>query len=261
MSAATPTDPVVEMADVAAGTMRNPEAALVAAVNWTVAAGEFWVIAGLSGAGKSDFLMLTAGLLPPRCGSCRWFGEPPPVAEEAQLEFRLRVGLGFDGGHLFNELTLAENVALPLQYHERGSAAEIAERVERLLELTELTPWAERSPGMLSRNWQKRVGLARALALAPELLLLDMPLNGADGRHAAWWLDFLTQLAAGHEVMPDRRPVTLVVTTNDLRPWEGGPRRYAVLGNQRLTPFANWAGVAAGGELVKELLARNAPHE
>lgn len=260
MSAAITTDPVIEMTNVAAGTMRHPETPLVADVNWTVAAGEFWVVAGLGGAGKSDFLMLAAGLLPPQRGRCRWFGAPLPELEEAQLEFRLRVGLGFDGAHLFNELSLAENVALPLRYHERGSAAEIAARVEQLLAWTELTPWADRSPGTLNRNWQKRAGLARALALAPELLLLDMPVNGADAQHSAWWLEALTQLTTGHELLPDRRPVTLVVTTNDLRPWESGSRRYAVLRDRQFTPFTDWAAVTAGGAPVKELLARNLPH-
>ena len=69
------------------------------------------------------------------------------------------------------------------------------EKVEALLELTELSPWAESRPGALGRNWQKRVGLARALALEPDVLLLDNPLGGLDLRHTQWWLNFLGQLS------------------------------------------------------------------
>ena len=91
---------------------------VVEEVNWSVAPGEFWVVAGQQHSGKSDLLMLTAGLMSPArgqlpaCSAARreTFGE-------AKLAERLRVGFVFAGGQLFNQLTLAENVALPLRYH------------------------------------------------------------------------------------------------------------------------------------------------
>src|ERR1019366_797875 len=86
--------------------------------------------------------------------------------------------------------------------------------VGELLECTELTRWAESTPGTLRRNWQKRAGLARALALKPEVLLVDNPLAGLDPRDIHWWLGFLDQLSKGHTVMQGR-PMTLVVTTAD----------------------------------------------
>ena len=70
-----------------------------------------------------------------------------PLFEEARLKERLRLGLVFDGGQLFNHLTVAENIALPLRYHHNLSRAAAATAVGELLERTELTPWAESAPG------------------------------------------------------------------------------------------------------------------
>ena len=235
---ATTTEFVIEMAGVAVGALRGPDAVVVAAVNWSVAAGDFWAVGGRAGSGKSDFLILAGGLLSPRAGVCKIFGDDLPIFEEERLQQRLRLGFVFDGGHLFNHLTVAENVALPLRYHLESSAADIAERVERLLAATGLTLWANSAPGPLGRSWQKRVGLARALALAPEVLLLDNPLGGADAQHAAWWLEFLGQLSAGHELMPGQRPVTLVVTADDLHPWRNRARQFAELRDGRFEVVA-----------------------
>ena len=105
-------------------------------------------MAGLHGSGKSDFLMLTGGLMAPQRGRYRFFGEEMPIFEDARLKERLRLGLVFDGGQLFNHLTVAENVALPLRYHRNLSrAARPTAAVRELLEATELTPWAEQHAG------------------------------------------------------------------------------------------------------------------
>ena len=123
-----------------------------------------------------------------------------------------------------------------------------------LLECTELTPWAESTPGTLGRSWQKRAGLARALALKPEVLLVDNPLAGLDPRHVHWWLGFLDQLSKGHRLMHGR-PVTLVVTTADFHPWKGHARQFAVLRNHGFVVLGAWGQLeAASEELVRELL-------
>lgn len=231
MAAAPTTELVIEMSGVAVGALRDPDAVVVEDVNWSVAAGDFWAVGGR--AGKSDFLMMAGGFVTPQAGACKIFGDDLPIFEEERLQQRLRLGFVFDGGHLFNRMTVAENVALPLRYHLDSPAMEIVGRVERLLAATGLTPWANATPGTLGRNWQKRVGLARALALSPEVLLLDNPLGGADAQHAAWWLDFLVGLSAGHELMPGRRPVTLVVTADDLQPWRNRARQFAGLRDGR----------------------------
>ena len=177
-----------------------------------------------------------------------------PIFDEARLKERLRLGLVFDGGQLFNHLTVAENVALPLRYHHNLSRSEAAAAVGELLECTELTPWAESTPGTLGRSWQKRAGLARALALQPEVLLVDNPLAGLDPRHVHWWLGFLDQLSKGHPLMHGR-PLTLVVTTADFHPWKGHARQFAVLRNHGFAVLGAWGQLeAASEELVRELL-------
>ena len=106
----------------------------------------------------------------------------------------------------------------------------------------------------IGRNWQKRIGLARALTLRPEVLLIDNPLAGLDLRHVHWWLSFLGELSKGHRLL-NGRPVTLAVSTADLRPWKAQARQFAILRNKRLAVLGTWAQLeAASEELVRELL-------
>src|SRR5207249_2259759 len=109
-----------------------------------------------------------------------------------------------------------------------------AEQSHDLLDALALAEWSDSTPGAIGRNWQKRVGLARALALKPELLLIDNPLAGLDLRHAHWWLSFLDGLVKGHQLL-DGRKQTLVVTTPDLRPWKSQARQFAILREKRFT--------------------------
>lgn len=255
MSNNFPKPPVIEMRRVACGSLHDPSLRMVEEVDWTVAAGDFWAVGGLQGSGKSDFLFMTGGLAAPVAGTYRFFGEPMPIFEEHRVKERLRLGFVFDGGQLFNHLSIRDNVSLAVRYHGNLSRAEADPEVERMLALCELERWADLGPGGVSRNWHKRVALARALMLKPEVLLLDNPLAGLDLRHRRWWLRFLEALSAGHEWM-NGHPATLVVTTDDLRPWENRARRFAVLKNRRFVNLGTWAEVqAAGDELVSELLA------
>jgi phospholipid/cholesterol/gamma-HCH transport system ATP-binding protein len=149
---------------------------------------------------------------------------------------------------------LAENIALPMQYHSRLSATEIEARVTELLEFTELGPMANHTPASVARSWKQRAGLARALALAPEVVLLDSPLTGLDVRHTNWWLRVLGALSSGHQIVAGK-PLTLVVTADDLRPWRKHANRVACLSGPRLLVLGEWAAVDACEEpAVKELL-------
>ncbi len=242
------------MREVALGTMHDLSLTVAEQINWTVAAGEFWVVGGLQGAGKSDFLMMTGGLMAPARGDYRLFGQPMPIFDEAQLPQRLRLGLVFDGGRLLHHLTVWENVALPLRYHRNLTTAEAQTEVQSLLEALELTPWAQSTPGGLGRNWHQRVGLARALILKPDVLLVDNPLAGLDLPHLNWWLGILDQLSRGHPLLQNR-PATLVVTAADLRPWKGRARHLAVLRDKRFTVFGPWAEHETGTDaLMQQLL-------
>jgi phospholipid/cholesterol/gamma-HCH transport system ATP-binding protein len=251
----TSTHVAIEMRGVSVGSMRDLSTIIVEDVNWSVKPGDWWVVSGLQGSGKSDFLTLTGGMMAPAIGTYHFFGEEMPIFEDDRLKDRLKLGFVFENGQLFNHLTISENISLPLRYHQNLSLAEAEAEVQKLLELTELAPWADSKPGAIARNWQRRAGLARALALRPEVLLLDNPLAGLDLRHRAWWTNLLEQLSRGHEWL-NGRPLTLVVTTNDLRLWRGGQRQFALLKDKRFIVLGGWAEVeAASDELVREMRA------
>lgn len=253
--------PVIEMRDVAVGSGKQQGVAVAEHVDWTVAAGEFWVVGAPQNSGKSDFLMMTGGLSAPTHGEYIFLGERMPIFEESRLGHRLKLGFVFDGGQLFGQLTVAENIALPLRFHGHTPVAEIESRVAALLELTRLQPFANTTPGNLGRSWQQRVGLARALALQPEVLLLDSPLTGLDARHTFWWLDMLGRLSRGHRILAGRH-VTLVATADDLRPWRRHADRVACLTGQRLRAFADWqAAEDCADARVRELVSGETSHD
>lgn len=250
--------PLLEMRDVSVSSMRDQNTVVLADVNWAVAPGDFWVIGGLQGAGKSDFMLLAGGLMAPLSGAYFFHGEEMPIFEEDRLGERLKLGLVFDGGQLLNHLTIAENIALPLRYHRNLSAVQARAEVQRMLDLTDLAAWADSTPGAIGRNWQQRVGLARALMLRPEVLLLDNPLGGLDLRHRGWWLNFLSELSAGHDWF-EKKPVTLVVTADDLPPWQKRAKQFAILKNKNFLVLGSWADVEkVTDEQVQELLAFSA---
>jgi ABC-type transporter Mla maintaining outer membrane lipid asymmetry ATPase subunit MlaF len=106
--------------------------------------------------------------------------------------------------------------------------------VTEALEWIGLAPYAWEPAGRIHRRWQRRVALARALVLRPEVLLVDHPLARLDPRESAWWLDFLSQLAGGHPWLGGQ-PLTVVVTTDDFRPWRQPGRYFALLDQGRFT--------------------------
>lgn len=248
--------PVLLMQEVAAGSLQDPSAPVLSGINWSVNGGDFWVLAGLQGSGKSDLLMMTAGLTAPLGGRYYLFGQEMPILDEERLPERLRLGLVFESGQLFNHLTVAENLGLPLRYHRNLTKEQAAPVVRHMLQTMELEPWADSTPGALGTNWHKRVGLARALMLQPEVLLVDNALSGLDLRHMSWWLNLLGQLAGPRNFLRPE-PITLVVTSADLRPWLGRARQFALLKNQQLNVIGDRARLeTSNDELVGELLAR-----
>ena len=259
-AAPKPAVPAIEMHEVAVSSLQDLENVVLENVNWTVAAGEYWAVAGMHGSGKSDLLSLAAGLMPPKRGTYHLFGYPMPIFEDALLPKRLRAALVFESGKLFHHLTVAENIALPLRYHRDLDRRAAVDRLHELLQLTELDNWAGSTPGALGRYWQKRVGLARALILDPELLLLDNPLGGLDPRHINWWLTFLGKLSTGHELFGNRR-MTLVATVEDLRPWRSRATHFAVLKENTFTALGARPSLTGNTEVfVKELLAEESPN-
>lgn len=243
--------PLIELSGVSIAAAQEPTVALVENVNWRLHAGEYWAVGGLQWTGKSDWLTTVAGLQPPAAGVHFLFGQETSTLTRLELvAARLRVGLVFEnGGRLFTQMTVEENIALPLRYHRNCPPEEAREAVQAMLELAGLTEFAAQVTGQLNRSWRQRVALARALILQPEVLLLDNPLAGLDPRQTRWWLDTLDALNAGHPAFAGR-PLALVATTDDLRPWQARARQFALLQNRRWVALGNRAALAQSDETV-----------
>jgi len=245
---------VIEMHDVQVTTLRDLSMTVLERVNWSVQTGEFWVVAGLQHSGKSDLLMHASGLTAPVSGECRLFGNDTRKFDESQIGDRLRLGFTFEGGKLFDQLTIAENIALPLRYHRSVPATETANIVEKLLELVGIEKFASVTPGNLTPAWRQRAAIARALALQPELLLLDNPNAGLTTRHRSWLIDFINQLWKGHPFFGGR-PITIVVTTDDLQLWRHPQREFAAVHDGLFSVLGKWGGNEFGrNHVVQDLI-------
>lgn len=150
-------------------------------VSFSIPPGKTTVIAGGSGQGKSVTLKLVLGLMRADGGRIFVKGEDVTSIDGRALEqLRMRFGVLFQGSALFDSLTVYENVALPLQERTKKSADEVREQVMSTLARLELNGHENKYPAQLSGGMQKRVGLARALQLKPEIMLFDEPTTGLD---------------------------------------------------------------------------------
>ncbi len=150
-------------------------------VDFSIPAGKTTVIAGGSGTGKSVTLKLVLGLMQVDSGQIFIKGRDVTALRGRELEqLRAEFGVLFQGGALFDSLTVFENVALPLRERTKKSAEEIQDRVATTLAQFELTGHEEKYPAQLSGGMQKRVGLARAMQLQPSIMLFDEPTTGLD---------------------------------------------------------------------------------
>jgi len=150
-------------------------------INFSVSPGEIFVILGGSGCGKSTLLKHMIGLYTPFRGDVLIFGESMVnSSEDEKRKLMRRFGVTYQGGALFGSLTVAENIALPLEEYTTKTAKEINEVVQRKLALVNLDGFGNYMPSELSGGMRKRAGLARAMALDPTLLFFDEPSAGLD---------------------------------------------------------------------------------
>jgi phospholipid/cholesterol/gamma-HCH transport system ATP-binding protein len=201
------TQPVVEVTDLV---RKFGNRTVLNGVSLKVHRGETLVIMGGSGCGKSTLLRHIIGVMKPSAGSVKIFGDEITTKNDREIDdIRRRFGMLFQSGALLASLTVGENVALPLFHHTDMSAEEVQERVTYKLQMVGLNGFENLKPAEISGGMRKRVGLARALALDPELLFSDEPTSGLDPIMTAV-VDKLTLELTHGEGM------TAVVVTHDM---------------------------------------------
>ncbi|MBI3779581.1 MAG: ABC transporter ATP-binding protein [candidate division NC10 bacterium] len=184
---------------------------VLAGIDLSLRACETVSVLGGSGSGKTTLLRLIAGLITPDRGQIFLFGQDiVPLTERELVPVRRRIGVVFQGAALFDSLSVYENIAFPLRLHTRTSEQEIRARVAELLKRVGLPGIEGQLPAELSGGMKKRVGIARALALQPEVVLFDEPTAGLDPKNARTICQLIAQL---------RRDLceTSVVVTHDLQ--------------------------------------------
>ena len=180
-------------------------------VSFEIGRGEVVALIGGSGTGKSVLLKEAIGLLRPTSGRIDLLGQDVGKADESKMNaLRQRFGMLFQDGALFSSLSVAENIAVPLREHTHMPEALIAPLVGFKLSLVGLAPdTGSKTPAQLSGGMRKRVALARALALEPELLFLDEPTSGLDPIGARAFDQLIRTLA-------DSLGLTVFMVTHDL---------------------------------------------
>ena len=183
---------------------------LMRGLNFTVRKGDIFIIMGGSGCGKSTLLKILIGLKKPMKGEVYYGGEDFWNADEDEREkLKKHFGVLYQSGALWSSLTLAENIALPLEQYTALSSGQIREVVSLKLALVGLAGFEDFYPSEISGGMRKRAGLARAMALDPDILFFDEPSAGLDPVSARLLDDLILQLR-------DSLGSTIVIVTHEL---------------------------------------------
>jgi phospholipid/cholesterol/gamma-HCH transport system ATP-binding protein len=178
-------------------------------VSFTVNHGDVFIIMGGSGCGKSTVMRGLTGLKPPSAGTIHYDGVDFYGTTDAMDRIRRNLGVMFQSGALWSSMTLAENVALPLEQYTDLSPPKIRKLVSLKLSLVGLSGFENYYPSQISGGMRKRVGVARAMSMDPEVLFFDEPSAGLDPVSARLLDDLILQLQ-------DSLKTTMVVVTHEL---------------------------------------------
>jgi phospholipid/cholesterol/gamma-HCH transport system ATP-binding protein len=224
--------------------------AVLNGITLAVRRGETLAVLGRSGTGKSVLLRLIIGLEKPDSGSVRIHGQDIAGLALDQLgEIRKKMGFLFQHAALYDSLTVGQNLAFPLQHHRKQlSKSERSDRVRQLLAEVGMESDLEKMPSDISGGMQKRVGLARALALEPDILLLDEPTAGLDPISSGEIDDLILKLQEEHHVAS-------IVVTHDLHSAKTIADRLALLNEGNVVIEGNFEELQKSDiEFVRDFL-------
>ncbi len=237
-----PRTPLVQLSDVR---IDRGGRTILRDVSLDVPRGSITAVLGPSGTGKSTLLAALTGELRPVSGQVRLFGQDIPQGNRALLEMRKNIGVLLQGNGLLTDLTVAENVALPLRTHTRLAEPVLQRLVRMKLHAVGLRSAADLYPRELSGGMARRVALARAIALDPPLMVYDEPLTGLDPIASGVIMNLISELN-------DRLGLTSIIVTHHVHETLPIADRAVVIANGRIV----FSGTPAQLEATDDPLVR-----
>jgi len=221
-------------------------------INLSVKEGEILSLLGASGTGKSVILKELIGLIKPDKGDIIVMGQNVAhMSEDSLIKLRAHVGMLFQGAALFDSLSVFENIAYPLREHLRLSEKEIKDRVSEKLRLVGLSGIEDKMPVELSGGMKKRVGLARAIATDPHIILYDEPTTGLDPLSAQRINELIIELQR-------QLGITTIVVTHDLYCVKTVSDRIAMLHEGKILTVGTWNELSTSNiQEVKNFMSGN----
>ncbi len=221
-------------------------------INLSIIEGEIISLLGGSGSGKSVLLKELIGLMKPDKGDIILLdNNVTQMNEEALIALREHIGMLFQGAALFDSLTVFENIAYPLREHLKLTEKEIQDRVADKLHLVGLSGIEKKMPDELSGGMKKRVGLARAIATEPKIILYDEPTTGLDPMTAQRINDLIIELQK-------KLGITTIVVTHDLHCVKTVSDRIAMLHEGKIVAVGTWEELVTSNiQVVQDFISGN----